>query len=229
MDYLAYDAAHGKVWVPAGNTGRVDVIDTATGKMTSVENFPTVKQMTKRGERTMGPSSATAGGGMVFVGNRADSKVRAVDARTQKMLGCVALPSSPDGLAYMAATKEVWVTTPRDKSLTLLDVKNPAAPTVSGRIRAERRAGGLRSGPEGRVLHQPEDQDATLVIDAKTRKVSATWKPGCGEAGPRGLALDIKHHQLFVACTDHAVTLSTEKKGACWDRSTWRGGGQHRL
>ena len=34
MDYLAYDPGSGLVWVPAGNTGRVDVVDTMTGKLT---------------------------------------------------------------------------------------------------------------------------------------------------------------------------------------------------
>jgi len=30
LDYFAYDRATGKVWVPASNTGSVDVIDEAT-------------------------------------------------------------------------------------------------------------------------------------------------------------------------------------------------------
>ena len=39
MDYLAYDAATGRVWVPAGNTGNVDVLDVATGKLTTLGRF----------------------------------------------------------------------------------------------------------------------------------------------------------------------------------------------
>ncbi|HTA21752.1 MAG TPA: hypothetical protein VK989_20805, partial [Polyangia bacterium] len=41
MDYLAYDAATDRVWVPAGNTGSVDVVDAATGKVTTLRGFPT--------------------------------------------------------------------------------------------------------------------------------------------------------------------------------------------
>src|ERR1041385_3732422 len=33
MDYLLYDARTKAVWAPAGNTGAVDVVDTATGKL----------------------------------------------------------------------------------------------------------------------------------------------------------------------------------------------------
>ncbi len=215
MDYLSYDPATARMWVPAGNTGRVDVIDTRTGKLTPVADFPTLKQTTKRGERTVGPSSATAGVGVVYVGNRADSKVCAVDGKTLSRGGCVALPTSPDGLAHVATTKEVWVTTPRDSSITILDVKKPEAPTIAGKI-------ALPGEPEGYAVDAArglfytnlEDKDATLAIDVRTRKIVATWKPGCGEAGPRGLALDVKRRQLYVACTDKAVTLDLAKDGA---------------
>src|SRR5262249_37066288 len=33
MDYLLYDPRTNTVWVPAGNTGSVDVIDVASGKL----------------------------------------------------------------------------------------------------------------------------------------------------------------------------------------------------
>src|SRR2546425_9491860 len=41
MDYLAYDAAHKRVWVPAGNTGNIDVVDVATGKVTAIGGLAT--------------------------------------------------------------------------------------------------------------------------------------------------------------------------------------------
>ena len=41
MDYLAYDAKNDRVWVPAGNTGTVDVIDAKTGTVTAVKGFGT--------------------------------------------------------------------------------------------------------------------------------------------------------------------------------------------
>src|SRR5438094_894953 len=67
LDYLAYDPAHHKVWVPAGGTGRVDVIDAATGALTQIDGFPT-KEMERRGQkRLVGPTSATVGNGVVYV------------------------------------------------------------------------------------------------------------------------------------------------------------------
>src|SRR5437016_4881168 len=59
MDYIAFDPATGSVWVPAGNTGTVVVIDAKTGAVRSIDGQPTA-EMT-RGERKLvvGPSSVT--------------------------------------------------------------------------------------------------------------------------------------------------------------------------
>jgi DNA-binding beta-propeller fold protein YncE len=39
MDYIAYDRAHHRVWVPAGNTGSVDVVDVKDDQVTRVEGL----------------------------------------------------------------------------------------------------------------------------------------------------------------------------------------------
>jgi predicted dinucleotide-utilizing enzyme len=41
MDYLAYDRVHHRVWVPAGNTGSVDVVDAASDKISKIDGFVT--------------------------------------------------------------------------------------------------------------------------------------------------------------------------------------------
>src|SRR3954469_14767646 len=121
MDYLAYDAATGRLWVPAGNTGNVDVVDVASGKITTIGGFAT-KPAVRAGRPNMGPSSATIGDGVVWVGNRGDDRVCAFDARTLQKGPCAGLPSMPDGLAWVGATHELWVTTPRDHTLTIVPV-----------------------------------------------------------------------------------------------------------
>ena len=84
LDYIAYDPAHHNVWVPAGGTGKVDVIDTRTLKLTSIEGFAT-KEVNRNGKKhVMGPSSAGVGAGFVYIGNRADASVCAVDSATLK-------------------------------------------------------------------------------------------------------------------------------------------------
>jgi len=132
LDYLAIDRARGRVWVPAGGTGSVAVIDAKTGSLKPVEGFKTQEIERNGTKRSVGPSSASVGDGVVYVGNRGDTSVCAVDAASLAKLGCVTLPGSPDGVVYVAKTKEVWVTTPRTQSIVVLDASNAKAPKIAG-------------------------------------------------------------------------------------------------
>jgi DNA-binding beta-propeller fold protein YncE len=204
MDYLAFDRATGRLWVPAGNTGNVDVVEVATGKVTTVGGFPTAPAR-RPGRPRMGPSSAAVGDGVVWIGNRANNEICAVDARSLARGPCHRLTSMPDGLAYVAATHEVWVTTPGDRSITVVDVSGKAVgPPVAIKIDGDPE-GFAVDAARGLFYTNVEDKDRTLEIDARTRKVVASWPAGCGAAGPRGLALDAARRLLFVACTDGAV------------------------
>ena len=138
----------------------------------------------------------------------------AVDAVSLQKAGCVTLDSMPDGLAYVAPTHEVWVTTPRDKSIRILDVSAEAAPKLAGSITFEGEPEGY-SVDEGRGIFYTnlEDKDRTLAIDVKSHQITQTWLPACGEDGPKGLALDKELDYLFVACTDHVMVLDAGHQG----------------
>lgn len=206
MDYLLYNPRTNTVWVPAGNTASVDVIDVATGKLSRVEGFAT-REFERNGvKRVVGPSAAALGGaGTVYVGNRGDSSVCAVDEKSLARGACAHLDQSPDGIAYVARTQEVWVTTPRDKAIRVLD-----GATLAQKARLE-----FDGGPEGfaadstrgRFYTNLEDKDVTLAIDVATHKTVATWSSGCGEAGPRGLRLADAEGVLLVACTGKLESL----------------------
>ena len=219
MDYIAYDRAHHRLWVPAGNTGSVDVVDTATEKVTRVEGFPTAEFERGGTKRTVGPSSATVAEGVVYVGNRGDSGVCAVDAASLQKGACLKLESMPDGVAYVSATKEVWVTTPRDKSLAILDASNAGTLTLKARV-------SLEGSPEGYAVDDGrgifytnlEDKDRTLSIDVRSRTVTSTWQPECGEEGPRGLGIDTRGNFLMVACTGGVHVLDAGHDGKILSR-----------
>jgi DNA-binding beta-propeller fold protein YncE len=216
MDYLAYEAKNDRVWVPAGNTGRVDVFDVKTKKLTAVEGFATKVVKGHDGkERIVGPSSATVGNGDVYVGNRADSTVCAIDVKSLTKEGCATLPSAPDGVVYVAATREVWVTTPKGGSVTILDVRKPAEPKVVGTLAVDGPEGFSVDAERGLFYTNQEDADRTLVFDVKSRKLLSTWNATCGKEGPRGLALDAARRHLFVACASGALkVLDAAKSGA---------------
>jgi DNA-binding beta-propeller fold protein YncE len=212
MDYIAFDAANNSVWVPAGDTGAVDVIDAKTQTIRQITGFPTKEVTVRDRKRVLGPSSVTFGNHTVYVGNRGDSSVCAIDPKTLTRGRCQVLTSMPDGLAYVAATKEVWVTTPRDKSIRILDaatLKEKATLTFEG-------------NPEGfavdakrhRFYTNMEDKDRTLAIDLTTHKTVASWNPACGEDGPHGLRIDEGRGHLFVACSAKLEVLNAGGDGA---------------
>jgi DNA-binding beta-propeller fold protein YncE len=225
MDYLAYDAVNRRLWVPAGNTGSVDVVDVATGKVTRIGGFPTAPSP-RPGRPNRGPSSAAVAGGQVWVGNRADDKLCPVDAQTLARGTCLRLPSAPDGLAFVATTGELWVTTPRDQTITVVDVsgKKPAPPAT---IKIDGDPEGVAvDAARGVFYTNVEDKDRTLAIDVRTRKIVASWPAGCGAAGPRGLALDGERQLLFVACTDGAVAFDMAPRGKTTDKGDGKNDGR---
>jgi len=214
LDYLAYDSKQHRVWVPAGGTGRVDVIDAKTGAVTPIEGWAT-KEVERRGQkRMMGPSAASVGDGVVFVGNRGDSSVCAVDAKSLAKLGCVTLDSSPDGVAWVAVSKEVWVTTPRDKKIVIVDAKKPAALKVVGSVAFEGEPEGFAVDNKRKLFFTNlEDKDKTVVVDIAKRAVKTTWEPKCGEDGPKGLVFDGAANHLLVVCPAWIEVLDAGKDG----------------
>ena len=187
----------------------------ATGAFTLVEGFKTVERETRGKRRVAGPSAAAVGDGFVYVGNRATSEVCAVSETTLKLGTCLTLPTPTDGVAYVASAKEVWVTTPRDHSLTVLDASDPAVLKPKLVIRTSGSPEGYAvDSRRGLFYTNLEDTDHTLVIDIGTHAVEATWSPGCGGDGPRGIAVDEARNFVFVACTDGVKVLDGAHEGS---------------
>src|SRR5882762_3779587 len=79
LDYFAYDRVTGKLWVPASNTGSVDVIDEKTDAVTQITGFPT-GEIERRGKKiTVGPTAASIGNGVVYIGNRGNATLCVID------------------------------------------------------------------------------------------------------------------------------------------------------
>jgi DNA-binding beta-propeller fold protein YncE len=215
LDYIAFEAAHSRVWLPVGNTGSADVYDTAAGTFARVDGFKTAEKEFKGKKRTMGPSSVSIGDGFAYVGNRATSEICAVELGSLKLGKCIKLPSSPDGVAYVASVKEVWVTTPRNQTITVLDASKPDALRAKTTIKLEGDPEGYAvDGSRGLFFTNLEDKNKTVVIDVAAHKPKATWTPDCGSDGPRGIAAEVAHGFVLVACTDHIDILDGAHDGA---------------
>ena len=214
LDYLAYEPSAARVWVPVGDTGSVDVLDIASDRFTRVDGFKTAAREAKGRKRMMGPSAATVGDGVVYVGDRASQEVCVVDVKRLALGACLKLPSATDGVAYVASTREVWVTTPHDRSITVLDASRPDALRIAGSIKLDGAPEGYAvDDARGLFLTNLEDKDTTVAIDIKTRRPRAIGSPRCGPDGPRGIASERAHGFVLVACTDHVAVLDPGQGG----------------
>jgi DNA-binding beta-propeller fold protein YncE len=211
MDYIAYDPKTGYVWVPAINVGSVDVVDTSNGSVREISGFATNEVELGGRKRVQGPSGVSVGDGMVYIGDRADSSVCAIDEKTLVRKTCGHIDSTPDGVVYVAPTKEVWVTAPRDKSVRILDgqtLSQKEKLTFEGQPE-----GYAVDAKRGRLYMNYEDKDLTTAIDLKTHKTVAKWPSSCGEDGPHGISVDEKAGFLFVACSTQAEVLDAGHNG----------------
>src|ERR1051326_4519605 len=214
LDYLAYVSASGKVWVPASNLGTVDVIDEKTDAVSQIGGFKT-GEVERRGRKIIvGPTAATIGDGVVYIGDRGDATLCVIDGNSLERGDCVPLSTdrsiTPDGVAYVATSKELWITTrpataansDRAKSLQVFDASDPRHLKFKTKIPLENLAEGYAvDNRRGLFFTNIEESGATIAIDVKSHKIVSKWNAGSKEVG--GLALDATRGFLFVACADH--------------------------
>src|SRR5436190_3214542 len=227
LDYFAYDRATGKVWVPASNTGSVDVIDQKTDAVSQIPGFPT-GEIERRGRKiTVGPTAASIGDGVVYIGDRGNATLCVIDARTlalgESLPVSVDRTVTPDGVVYVAATREIWATlrpkagdsTPA-KSLEVFDASAPHHLKPKTKIPLDGLAEGYAvDNQRGLFYTNIEDTGSTVAIDVRTHEIIAKWNPRSSDL--QGLALDNARRFLFVACGDHVVSLDAAHNGQILD------------
>jgi len=230
LDYFAYDRATGKVWVPASNTGSVDVIDEKTDAISQVTGFST-GEIERRGRKiTVGPTAASVGDGVIYIGNRGNGTLCVIDAKTLARAECVPVSVeravTPDGVVYVAATRELWITlrpkTGNDvaaKSIQVFDASSPQHLKPKTKISLENLAEGYAVDNQRGIFYTNiEEAGKTVAIDVHTHKVIATWNPGSSDL--QGLALDNARNFLFVACGNHVVSIDAGHGGKVIDSIT---------
>ena len=234
LDYFAYDRATEKVWVPASNTGNVDVIDGKNDAVSAIPGFKT-GEIERRGRKiVVGPTSASIGDGVVYIGNRGDATVCIMDAKTTERRDCVPItPNSndrtitPDGVVYVAATRELWITTrpapngtaDAAKSLQILDASDPLHLKRKAKIQLDGLAEGYAVDNQRGIFYtNTEETGKTMAIDVHSHKVIATWNPGSSDL--QGLALDTARRLLLIACGDHVVSVDAGHDGKVLDSIT---------
>lgn len=116
---------------------------------------------------------------------------------------------NPDAIVFDATTRQVWTFNGRSHDATAIDAD-------SGRVVA---TVPLDGKPEfaavdghGRIFVNDEDHATIIAIDAKARRVLATWKLDECES-PSGLAFDAAHHRLFSVCSNERMAVTDSESG----------------
>ena len=153
------------------------------------------------------------------------------DTHTLRREECIAVAprsagpaAAPDGVVYVAAVRELWVTTgapplgiaSADKCIHVFDAAKPKHLKSKTKIPLDGSAEGYAVDNERGVFYTNlEEKGRTLVIDVRWHEVLAQWNPGAEDL--QGLALDQKRGFLFVACGDHVVALDAGHDGRLLD------------
>jgi hypothetical protein len=204
FDDLGFSAEIGRVIVPAGRSGNVDLIDPASGAVTSIGGFSTGAKF--EGGHDFGVTSACVAGGLLFATDRTSQKLVVADVAARKIVGEAKLAAGPDYVRWVAATSEVWVTEPDADQIEIFSM--PAGKTAP--VHAATIA--TKGGPESLVIDAKRGRaythlwkGATIAVDLKQRSIAATWPNGCD--GSRGIDLDEPNGILFAGCAEGKLVM----------------------
>ena len=230
LDYFAYDRSTWKLWVPASNTGNVDVIDENSDVVSQVSGFKTGEVELRGRKVPLGPTAVSIGDGVVYIGNRGDSSLCVIDAQSLKREDCLEVaPASagpaaaPDAVVYVAAARELWITTgappigvpSADKKIQVFDASEPRHLKLKLKIPLDGSAEGYAVDNQRGVFYTNiEELGKTVAMDVLSHKVVAEWKV---HDDLQGVALDSGRGFLFVACGDHVVSLDVGHGGKVID------------
>src|SRR5262249_60723588 len=105
FDDLAFAPALGKLLVPAGRTGNLDLVDPASRQVTPIAGFSSQGSFVQgHGE---GTTSADYGRGLLFATDRTALKLVVLDPATRTALARADLASGPDYVRWVAPTGEI--------------------------------------------------------------------------------------------------------------------------
>lgn len=221
FDDIRFSAGLNKVLVPAGRTGRLDMIDPATLSVSSISGFSSAGEKPGKkgggGGHGEGITSVDEGKSALYTTDRTSLQLNVIDKASGKILSRAKLASGPDYVRYVAATGEVWVTEPDDERIEIFTLPGKEGGAPPPPVRSMFLS--IPGGPESLVIDPQRGRaytntwkDYTEAVDLKSHTAIAAWKNGC--EGSRGATLDESAGVLFVGCTEgKAVALDVAHGG----------------
>ncbi len=191
-DYLSVSAQGRRLYVSHGTN--VIVVDlTKDAVVGVVTNTPGVHGFAVARELGLG-----------FASNGRSNTVSIVDLEELRTVARVPTGGNPDAILYEPAQEEVYAFNGRSNSVTVIEARMGKVVTTLP----------LPGKPEfavadpaaGRVYVNIEDKNEVAALDTRTHKVVGLWPISPGEAAS-GLALDARHHRLFLGCENKLMVM----------------------
>lgn len=196
-DYLLSDDAAHRLYVTHGP--RVEVIDTTTGKpagsITGLKGTHGV---------ALNPDGKTG-----YISDGSANSIIVFDRATLAIKQTVTAGTNPDGITFEPTTSSVWAFNGRSHDASVMDT---ASNTIAATIPLPGKPEFPQADGNGRVFVNIEDKNVIVELDAKEKKVVASW-PLTGCESPSGLAIDRKKHRLFSVCEGKKMAISDYKSG----------------
>lgn len=196
-DYLVADSGAHRLYITHG--GRVEVLDASTGK--SIGAITGLKG-------THGVALDDSGK-YGYISDGGANAVVVFDRTSLQTVASIPAGTNPDGIAFEPVTKTVWAFNGRSKDVTVIDANTQKAIATIA----------LPGEPEfpvadgkGFVFDNIEDRNEIVRLDAKDRKVTATWPVSPCES-PSGLAIDRTGRRLFAVCDEKKMAVVNADTG----------------
>jgi YVTN family beta-propeller protein len=196
-DLLTFDSAAHRLYI--SRETHVMVVDADSGAIVGdIPNTPRVHGIAVAPEFGKG-----------FTTNGGDATVTIFDLKTLKTLGQVKVGRNPDAIVYDPATKRIFTFNANSNDTTAIDAKTGA---VVGTLALGGQPELAVAGEHGKIFVNLEDKSQVVKFDARNLTIDATWPLAPGEE-PTGIAIDRKHHRLFVVCANKLMAVLNADNG----------------
>jgi len=197
-DYITCDSVNRRLYI--SRSTHVMVVDEDSGAIVGdIPNTPGVHGIAIAAEFGKG-----------FTSNGRDASVTIFDLKTLKTLGQVKVGQNPDAILYDPDSKRIFTFNGASKDTTAIDAKSG---TVSGTLALGGRPESGVADEQGKIFVNLEDKSQVVKFDTRKLTIEATWPLNPGEE-PTGIAMDRKHHRLFVGCANKSLIVLNAESGA---------------
>lgn len=201
---LRFAPALNRLLVPAGRSGALDLVDPATGKVTTIGGL---------GSSGGGVIAADEGRGFVFAVDRTALMLDVVDPGSASIVSRAGLAGGPEDVRYVSLTGELWVTEPDRQQIEIfgLGTEHPPEPVHRAFLIVPGGPESLAIDNSGGRAYANRRSGTTVALDVRSRAEVARWPNGC--KGSRGIALDESRGFLFVGCAEGKAVVLDVKNG----------------